>query len=68
MTPRPLTASSYRFAAAAHRSEAENRRRSPLAFQRAFAGVLHTWATAADARADEADRSAQPDLFGERTA
>jgi hypothetical protein len=36
--------------------------------KRAFAGVLDTWASAADARADEADRSAQPDLFGERTA
>jgi hypothetical protein len=65
MTPRTLTAESYRFAAAAHRSEAENRRRSPLAFQRAFAGVLNTWATAADARADSLDAAGQPDLFSE---
>lgn len=60
---KPLTASSYRFAAAAHRREAAIRAESPVAFQREFAGVLHTWAANADARADHAERLAQPDLF-----
>lgn len=65
MTPRPLTAASYRFAAAAHRREAAIRRESPLLFQRDFATVLEVWANDADARADDLDAADQPDLFGE---
>ncbi|MDO9471934.1 MAG: hypothetical protein Q7J28_02680 [Caulobacter sp.] len=63
MIPRPLTAASYRFAAAAHRREAAIRRESPLIFQRDFAEVLEGWADNADARADELEAAAQPDLF-----
>ena len=62
---RPLTAASYRFAAAAHRSEAESRRQSPLVFQRDFAVVLDTWAIDAHARAAALDAADQPDLFGD---
>jgi len=62
---RPVTPASYRFAAAAHRREAEIRRESPLIFQRDFAAVLEGWANDADARADEIEAGVQPDLFGE---
>jgi len=55
-----------RFAAAAHRREANTRRASPLACQRAFAAVLDTWAINADLRALEAENMGQPDLFGDR--
>lgn len=64
MTHRPLTAASYRFAAAAHRSEAESRRQSPHQFQRDFATVLEGWATDAEARASQLEADDQPDLFG----
>lgn len=64
MTPRPLTAASLRFIAAAHRREAAVRRESPLVFQRDFAAVLNTWADDADRRADEIEVDDQPDLFG----
>lgn len=60
-----------RFAAAAHRTEAENRRRSPLAFQRAFADVLDGWTDAAERRAEIEEAAAaaaaapvQLDMFG----
>lgn len=66
MKLRPLTASSYRFAAAAHRREAAIRSVSLLAFQRDFAVVLEGWANDADARADALEAATQPDLFGAR--
>ena len=61
---RPITAASYRFAAAAHRREAAIRAESPIIFQRDFAAVLEGWAADADARADEIQAADQPDLFG----
>lgn len=57
-----MTAPSPRVSAAACRVEAERRRLSPHAHQRAFAAVLDTWADNFDRRTVEA-RPAQPDLF-----
>jgi hypothetical protein len=52
-----------RFTAAAHRREAEVRRASECAHQRAFAVVLDQWANDAEHRATEAERGRQGDLF-----
>lgn len=54
-----------RHTAAVCRTEADVRRQSPLAHQRAFAAVLDTWAANQERRADELARGAQPDLFSE---
>jgi hypothetical protein len=52
-----------RFTAAVHRREAEVRRASPYAHQRAFAEVLDAWAENAEHRATEAERGQQQELF-----
>ena len=53
-----------RFTAAVHRREAEARRASEYAHQRAFAEVLDQWATDAEHRATEAESGQQGELFG----
>ena len=58
-----MSAESHRFTAKVCATEAEVRRASPLAFQRAFAAVLDTWAANQRARADRVEAHAQRDLF-----
>jgi hypothetical protein len=54
------TPESHRHTAAVCRGEAEAR----LSRDPAFAAVLARWADRADARARQAEREEQPDLFG----
>ena len=58
-----MTPESQRFTATVCAREADVRRASPLAHQRAFALVLDTWAANHRARADALAAMAQPDLF-----
>ena len=55
------TPESHRYTAAVCRGEAEAR----LSRQPDFAALLLQWADRADARARQAEREEQPDLFGE---
>jgi hypothetical protein len=57
------TPESHNHTAAVCQTEADVRRASPLAHQRAFAAVLDTWTANARDRATALSRLAQRDLF-----